>query len=74
MFLLFLVRLAESERRYRSRESRPDDLEAIRELKLTVQEQERKMKELIVSPSNAISSIKIVTISKKSIVNHLQIY
>ena len=50
LLYIYLIRLAELEHRYRSRESRPEDLEAIKELKLTVQEQERKMKELIVSP------------------------
>ena len=50
LLYIYLTRLAELEHRYRSRESRSEDLEAIKELRLTVQEQERKMKELIVSP------------------------
>lgn len=48
-WVLSIHRLTESERRYRSRDSKPEDLEAIQELRLIVQEQERKIKELVVS-------------------------
>ena len=43
-------RLAEFEHRYHSRDSRPEDVEAIRELREVVRGQERRMKELVVRP------------------------
>ena len=49
------VRLAAAELRYKSRESRPEDLQSIRELKAIVKEHEHKMRELVVSLSAALS-------------------
>ena len=46
---LLASRLSEVERRYKSRDSKPEDIETIKELRFIVQEQERKMKDLIVS-------------------------
>ena len=48
-FSFHVCRLAESERRYHNRESRPEDLEVIRDLRVKLREQEQKMKELVVS-------------------------
>ena len=48
-FSFNVCRLAESERRYHSRESRQEDLEAIRDLRVKLREQEQMMKELVVS-------------------------
>lgn len=48
-FSFHVYRLAESEHRYHNRESRPEDLEAIRDLRVKLREQEQKMKELVVS-------------------------
>ena len=45
----YIHRLSEWEHRYKMRESKPEDLEAIRELRMTVREQEQKIKDLVVS-------------------------
>lgn len=42
------MRLGEWEQRYRTRESKREDLELIKELKSIVQQQKMKMKDLIV--------------------------
>lgn len=41
-------RLSEWEQRYKMRGSKPEDLDAIRELKMIVREQEQKIKDLVV--------------------------
>lgn len=48
MTLVLSVRVVEWEQRYTSRESKPEDLEAIRELQLLTEHQRVKMKDLIV--------------------------
>ena len=44
-----LYRLAEAEERYSQRDSRPEDLELIQQLREEVQEREMRVKQLIVS-------------------------
>ena len=48
-FVFLLVRISEWQRRYHARDSKPEDLETIKELKMIVREQEQKMREFIVS-------------------------
>lgn len=50
MHALSDCRVSEWEHRYRVRESKPEDLEAIRQLRLLTEQQKQKMKDLIVSP------------------------
>lgn len=50
--LCVMFRLFEAEQRYRSRESRPEDIEYIRKLKKAVTEQEVKIKQLMVRHLN----------------------
>ena len=45
----FCCRISEWQRRYHARDSKPEDLETIKELKMIVREQQQKMKEFIVS-------------------------
>ena len=45
------IRLSEWERRYKSRDSKPEDIAAIRELRSIVREQEQRMKDLVVRGS-----------------------
>ena len=47
--IVFLYRLAEAEERYNQRDSRPEDLELIQQLREEVQEREMRVKQLIVS-------------------------
>ena len=47
--LKIFVRISEWQHRYHARDSKPEDLETIKELKMIVREQEQKMRELIVS-------------------------
>ena len=46
---VFCCRISEWQRRYHARDSKPEDLETIKELKMIVREQEQKMREFIVS-------------------------
>ena len=46
---LFFGRISEWQRRYHARDSKTEDLETIKELKMIVREQEQKMREIIVS-------------------------
>lgn len=48
-FFFFLNRLEEAEEKYRSRQSRPEDLEVIEQLKRVLAERELDMKKLVVS-------------------------
>lgn len=43
------MRLSECERKYLTRESKPEDLEAIKELTALLQQQKQKIKDLTVS-------------------------
>ena len=45
----FVIRLEEAEEKYRSRQSRPEDLEIIDQLKRALAERELDMKKLVVS-------------------------
>ena len=49
ILFLFKTRLEEAEEKYRSRQSRPEDLEAIEQLKRALAERELDMKKLVVS-------------------------
>ena len=49
LFFFFLNRLEEAEEKYRSRQSRPEDLEVIEQLKRVLAERELDMKKLVVS-------------------------
>lgn len=48
MDFIFVPRLEEAEEKYRSRESRPEDLEFIEQLKRALAERELDMKKLVV--------------------------
>ena len=50
--ILCTCRISEWQRRYQARDSKPEDLETIRELKMIVREQEQRMKEFNVCLSN----------------------
>ena len=49
LFLFFCYRISEWQRRYHARDSKPEDLETIKELKMIVREQDLKVREFIVS-------------------------
>lgn len=49
MYDFFSNRLEEAEEKYRSRQSRPEDLEVIEQLKRVLAERELDMKKLVVS-------------------------
>lgn len=47
-WIFIVIRISEWQRRYHARDSKPEDLEMIKELKIIVREQEQKMREFIV--------------------------
>lgn len=49
LFFFFLNRLEEAEEKYRGRQSRPEDLEVIEQLKRVLAERELDVKKLVVS-------------------------
>ena len=55
MILFFFNRLEEAEEKYRSRQSRPEDLEVIEQLKRVLAERELDMKKLVVSTREIMS-------------------
>ncbi len=50
-----LIRVADWEQRHRRRESKPEDLDLIRELQALTRQQKQKMKDLIVSPHGLVT-------------------
>jgi len=48
--IILVPRLEEAEEKYRSRQSRPEDLEFIEQLKRALAERELDMKKLVVGP------------------------
>ena len=55
MILFFFNRLEEAEEKYRNRQSRPEDLEVIEQLKRVLAERELDMKKLVVSTREIMS-------------------
>ena len=50
-------RLSDWEQRYKTRDSKPEDVEAIIELRMIVGQQQQKMKDLVVRPCIFISVV-----------------